>query len=196
MPTALILIADGTEEIEFVTPYDVLIRAGVTVKSVGVNLKNESFAVCSRNVRILPDEPSIDKIAANCDADILILPGGGPGAKAFCDSDTVLKLVRQFRDSGKWVGAICAGPTTLVKSYEKEAGGLQKATITSHPSVEKEIRDKGWSYSSERVVVDGKIVTSRGPGTSLLFALTIVELLCGTQKREEVAGPMIPPATL
>jgi protein DJ-1 len=196
MPTALILIADGTEEIEFVTPYDVLTRAGVTVKSAGVNLKNESFAICSRGVRILPDEPSIDKIAAEYDADILILPGGGPGAKTFCDSDAVLELVKQFRERGKFVGAICAGTTALVKSYEKEAGKVQKATVTSHPSVEKEIRDKGWSYSSERVVVDGRVVTSRGPGTALLFALTIVEMLCGAQKREEVAGPMIPPATL
>lgn len=196
MPTALILIADGTEEIEFVTPYDVLTRAGVAVKSAGVNLKNESFAICSRGVRILPDEPSIDKIAAEYDADILILPGGGPGAKTFCDSDTVLELVKQFREKGKFVGAICAGTTALVKSYEKEAGKVQKATVTSHPSVEKEIRDKGWSYSSERVVVDGRVVTSRGPGTALLFALTIVEMLCGAQKREEVAGPMIPPATL
>ena len=117
---------------------------------------------CSRGVRILPDEPSIDKIAAECDADILILPGGGPGAKTFCDSDTVLELVKQFRERGKFVGAICAGTTALVKSYEKEAGKVQKATVTSHPSVEKEIRDKGWSYSSERVVVDGKVVTSRG----------------------------------
>lgn len=196
MPAALILIADGTEEIEFVTPYDVLTRAGVAVKSAGVNLKNESFAICSRGVRILPDEPSIDKIAAEYDADILILPGGGPGAKTFCDSDTVLELVKQFRERGKFVGAICAGTTTLVKSYEKEAGKVQKVTVTSHPSVEKEIRDKGWSYSSERVVVDGRVVTSRGPGTALLFALTIVEMLCGAQKREEVAGPMIPPATL
>ncbi|OCK89992.1 DJ-1 protein [Cenococcum geophilum 1.58] len=196
MPAALILIADGTEEIEFVTPYDVLTRAGVAVKSAGVNLKNESFAICSRGVRILPDEPSIDKIAAEYDADILILPGGGPGAKTFCDSDTVLELVKQFRERGKFVGAICAGTTALVKSYEKEAGKVQKVTVTSHPSVEKEIRDKGWSYSSERVVVDGRVVTSRGPGTALLFALTIVEMLCGTQKREEVAGPMIPPATL
>lgn len=196
MPAALILIADGTEEIEFVTPYDVLIRAGVAVKSAGVNLKNESFAICSRGVRILPDEPSIDKIAAEYDADILILPGGGPGAKTFCDSDTVLELVKQFRERGKFVGAICAGTTALVKSYEKEAGKVQKVTVTSHPSVEKEIRDKGWSYSSERVVVDGRVVTSRGPGTALLFALTIVEMLCGAQKREEVAGPMIPPAAL
>jgi len=117
---------------------------------------------CSRGVRILPDEPSIDKIAAEYDADILILPGGGPGAKTFCDSDTVLELVKQFRERGKFVGAICAGTTALVKSYEKEAGKVQKAAVTSHPSVEKEIRDKGWSYSSERVVVDGRVVTSRG----------------------------------
>jgi protein DJ-1 len=62
--------------------------------------------------------------------------------------------VKQFWERGKFVGAICAGTTVLVKSYEKEAGKVPKATVTSHPSVEKEIRNKGWSYSSERVVVD------------------------------------------
>jgi len=68
--------------------------------------------------------------------------------------------------------------------------------VTSHPSVQQEIVNAGWEYSEERVVVDNKVITSRGPGTALLFSLTIVEALAGKAKREEVAGPMICPATL
>ncbi|OCK84731.1 DJ-1 protein [Lepidopterella palustris CBS 459.81] len=200
MPTALILIADGTEEIEFVTPYDVLTRAGVEISSAGVNLKNETFAVCSRNIRILPDHPSLSALHYATSFDILILPGGGPGAAAFCASETVLKLIEAYRAAGKYVGAICAGTTAVVKSFEVVGGwkgeGERKVRVTSHPSVEGEIREKGWEYSDERVVVDGSVITSRGPGTALLFALTIVELLCGKQKRDEVAGPMILPASL
>ncbi len=80
--SALILIADGSEEIEFVTAYDILTRAGIDVKSCGVNLAHE-YAVCTRNVRIVPD---ITTIPAEPTTDILILPGGGPGAKLFANS--------------------------------------------------------------------------------------------------------------
>lgn len=163
MPSALILIADGTEEIEFVTPYDVLTRAGITVRSAGVNLKNEQFAVCSRNVKILPDAPSLDEKLRAEEFDALILPGGAPGAKAFCDSKTVLQLLRDFRGKGKLVGCICAGTTALVKSVETEGGERNKRVkVTSHPSVKEDIVGKGWDYSEERVVIDGKVVTSRG----------------------------------
>ncbi|KAF2203862.1 DJ-1 [Delitschia confertaspora ATCC 74209] len=202
-PKALILIADGSEEIEFVTPYDVLTRAGFEVKSCGVDLKNDTFAVCSRNVRILPDHPNPPSIpfqSAHEYFDILILPGGAPGAKAFCGSDIVLDMIHAFRKEKKWVAAICAGTTALVaaekKAHGEEQKGGKKARVTSHPSVKEAVKGAGWEYSEERVVVDGKVVTSRGPGTALLFALTIVEQLCGKEKSDEVAGPMIVAETL
>ncbi|ORY18861.1 class I glutamine amidotransferase-like protein [Clohesyomyces aquaticus] len=197
MPKALLLIADGSEEIEFVTPYDVLTRAGFEVKSVGVQLQNEGWAHCTRNIRIVPDSPTLAALPhqnAHEVYDILILPGGGPGAKTFCSSTDVLELIHRFRAAGKWVAAICAGTTALVASVKAFEDG--KSTVTSHPSVKGEIEGEGWKYSEERVVVYGKVVTSRGPGTALLFALTIVEVLCGKEKRDEVAGPMIVPETL
>lgn len=197
MPKALILIADGSEEIEFVTPYDVLTRAGFEITSVGVDLKNEGYAHMTRNIRIVPDQPtllSLPNQTAHTKYDILILPGGGPGAKTFCASRPVLELISEFRKAGKYVAAICAATTALVAA-QKEFGG-EKARVTSHPSVKKEVEDGGWEYSEERVVVDGKVVTSRGPGTAMLFALTIVELLGGKEKREEVQGPMITASTL
>ncbi|KAF2434754.1 DJ-1 [Tothia fuscella] len=197
MPSALILIADGSEEIEFVTPYDVLIRAGFQVHSVGVNLK-DSFATCTRNIKIIPDTT---EIPSTTECDILILPGGGPGAKIFSSTDAVQHLIHSYRDAGKWVAAICAGTTALVASVKGggKTEGLEstkKVKVTSHPSVKDEIVKAGWEYSEDRVVVDGKIITSRGPGTALAFSLEIVERLCGKEKRDEVSGPMVCVSTL
>ncbi|CBX93030.1 hypothetical protein IAQ61_008758 [Plenodomus lingam] len=197
MPKALIFVADGSEEIEFVTPYDVLTRAGFEVTSVGVNLNNEVFAHMTRNVRIVPDHANMESlgcIQAHEEFDIVILPGGAPGAKTFCGSHPVLDMVSQFRKAGKWVAAICAATTALVAAEEKHGDG--KVKVTSHPSVAQEIKDAEWTYSEERCVVDGKVITSRGPGTALLFALTIVECLVGKEKAAEVAAPMMVAETL
>ncbi|KAF2689506.1 DJ-1 [Lentithecium fluviatile CBS 122367] len=197
MPKALILVADGSEEIEFVTPYDVLTRAGFEVVSAGVQLENETYAHMTRNIRIVPDRPSLLSLGhqtAHTNYDILILPGGGPGAKTFCSSQPVLEMIHNFRKEGKHVASICAATTALVAS-QKEFGG-EKVKVTSHPSVKGEVEGGGWTYSEERVVVDGRVVTSRGPGTAMLFSLTIVELLCGKEKRDEVQGPMITAETL
>ncbi|KAG2164646.1 hypothetical protein VTO58DRAFT_103169 [Aureobasidium pullulans] len=202
--SALVLIADGSEEIETVTPLDVLVRAGfAAVTSVGVGLKNPLYAQCSRGIKIIPDIPSPHEIPDRLvdAADILILPGGAPGAKTFCQSEEVLRLIREFRNEGKWVAAICAGTTALVESVKSpraDGEAAKKCKVTSHPSVKQEIVDAGWTYAddSERVVVDGKIITSRGPGTALLFSLTIVEQLAGKAKKDEVHGPMICAGTL
>ncbi|KAF9698498.1 hypothetical protein EKO04_003690 [Ascochyta lentis] len=202
MPKALILIADGSEEIEFVTPYDVLTRAGVEIQSAGVQLKNETHAHMTRNIRIVPDYPTLSSINSPETYDMLILPGGGPGAKTFSSSNEVLQLVASFRQQGKYVAAICAGTTAVVAaqqlaaSSKMESAASGKVRVTSHPSVRKEIEEKGWEYSEERVAVDGKVITSRGPGTAMLFALTIVEMLVGKEKRDEISGPLIVAETL
>lgn len=153
---------------------------------------------CSRHVKIIPDFPSVNEIPDRIvdAANVLILPGGAPGAKTFCQSDDVLRLIREFRNEGKHVAFICAGTTALVastKASNVEGQASRKCRVTSHPSVKQEIVDAGWEYADEkeRVVVDGKVVTSRGPGTAMLFALTIVEALAGKDKRAEITGPMI-----
>jgi protein DJ-1 len=117
----------------------------------------------SRNIRILPDHPSLHSLrhqSAHTNYDILILPGGAPGAKAFCSSSPVLEMITEFRKAGKYVASICAGTTALVAA-QKEFGG-DKGRVTSHPSVKKEVEKGGWDYSEERVVVDGELITSRG----------------------------------
>ncbi|KAJ4410497.1 hypothetical protein N0V91_001983 [Didymella pomorum] len=221
MPRALILIADGSEEIEFVTPYDILTRAGIEIQSVGVNLKNDNYATqvppsflfpalvtdyihnsMSRNIRIVPDFLRLISVPTPESYDILILPGGAPGAKTFCTSNEVLQVIASFRSQGKYVASICAGTTALVAarnlaaSSKTESGATAKARVTSHPSVKDDIKFEGWQYSEERVVVDGKVITSRGPGTAMLFALTIVEALMGKEKRNEITGPLMVAQTL
>ncbi|KAI9788877.1 MAG: hypothetical protein M1816_006541 [Peltula sp. TS41687] len=216
MPSALILIADGTEEIEFITAYDgiaasrgnrpaklkltsdpVLVRAGFTVASCGVDLKHGSYALCSRGAKINPDARSIENLAGaihtDPTTDILVLPGGAAGAATFSGSETTTRLINRYREQGRWVACICAGTMALVKAAEKakDESGSRTCRVTSHPSVKEEIVEKGWEYSEERVVLDGMVITSRGPGTALLFALTIVEALLGKAKRDEVAAPMI-----
>jgi protein DJ-1 len=133
----------------------------------------------------------------------LILPGGLGGAETFSTDSTVQSLIRAYRDAGKYIGAICAGTLAVVASVQGagKTEGLvssKKVKVTSHPSVKDQIVDAGWEYGSdsERVVVDGKIITSRGPGTALTFVLMIVELLAGKAKRDEVKGPMVVAPTL
>lgn len=118
----------------------------------------------TRNIRIVPDHPILGSVpyqTAHEAFDILILPGGGPGAETFSSSDTVLEVINAFRTAGKYVAAICAGTTALVASQKKHGG--DKVKVTSHPSVRVKIeKDDGWEYSEDRVVVDGKVITSRG----------------------------------
>lgn len=117
----------------------------------------------TRNIRIVPDAVSLAVLPhqnAHEIFDILIIPGGAPGAKTFSTNDVVLELIHNFRQAGKHVAAICAGTTALVASQKKSGG--DKATVTSHPSVQKEVESEKWTYSEDRVVVDGKLITSRG----------------------------------
>ncbi|KAI8583577.1 hypothetical protein K450DRAFT_221782 [Umbelopsis ramanniana AG] len=184
---ALVLLADGTEEMEFVIPVDVLRRAEITVTTAGVGLKNGTYAECSRGVKILPDvEAEHIGISWNQDDfDAIIIPGGAGGAKVLSESVLVQKLVSSFYENQKIVAFICAG--TLVA---KSAGVPEGHKVTSHPSVKDQLEDV-YKYSEDRVVVDQNVITSRGPGTAFLFALTIVEQLVGKQVVDKISPPMI-----
>lgn len=180
-PTVLVPIADGTEEIEAVSIIDVLRRAGaeVTVASVGEALQ----ITASRGVRIVADCAIED--CREDTFDLIVLPGGIPGAEHLRDSQTLLALLRRHQAAGGWYGAICAAPA-VVLSHHGLLGGRQ---ATSHPAFADRMGD-GQAVAS-RVVVDGKCVTSQGPGTALEFALTLVALLMGDAKAKEVAAPMM-----
>jgi len=109
----------------------------------------------SRNIRILPDYQKLDDLpnqTAHQDYDVLILPGGAPGAKTFCSSPDVLALISSFRRERKWVAAICAATTALVAAEDiatGKTGGEGKKRVTSHPSVKEEVKQARWEYSEE-----------------------------------------------
>ncbi|KAJ3490786.1 hypothetical protein NLI96_g1159 [Meripilus lineatus] len=150
MPKALILIADGTEEMEFTITYDTLVRAGVTCQSAFVPAPAESsdlsttftnppFARGSRGINILPDTYFSPQEAVPEKFDLLVIPGGAKGAETLSTSSPVQHVVRSFLQEGKYVGMICAGSLAALTS------GLPNQPITSHPSV-KNMLDKGYHF--------------------------------------------------
>jgi len=194
MPSTLVLIADGTEEMEFTITYDVLVRAGIKTISAYVPEAKEGTSTIgsppaakgSRGINIIPDMYfDIDKCGAEI-YDALVIPGGAKGADTMSRHLGVQQLIRKFIQEKKIVGMICAGSLAALTS------NLPKQPLTSHPSV-KERLEKDFEYKEEPVVVSDHLVTSRGPGTAFAFALMLVELLCGKEKRTEVSKPMVFP---
>ena len=172
---ALIAVADGTEEMEAVIVADVLRRAefDVTLASIGETLAIRG----SRKVQIVADCLWQD---ADLDVDILILPGGMEGMQNLRADPRVLRTVCQRAENDQWIAAICAAPLIL-----QTAGILKTRRITSHPSIRDELGSA--TYVEQPVVVDGHLITSRGPGTAMAFALRIIHLLAGKQKADGVA---------
>ena len=166
---ALIILAEGFEEMEAVIPADMLRRAGVnvTIAALGPELLvNGSRGICIKADTLLDEVTKVP--------DALVLPGGGKGAENLAASEKVIDLVQQTAQAGKIVAAICASPAhALVK-----AGVLEGKAATCYPG--EEILFEGKTiYKKDNVVVDGNIITSRGPGTAFSFALAIIEAVCG-----------------
>lgn len=177
----LVPIADGSEEIEAVCIIDVLRRAGaeVTVASV----ERELQVTASRGVRIVADA-KIDDCAGEA-FDLIVLPGGMPGAERLRDSKTLSALLRRQKESERPYAAICAAPAVALQPH----GLLEDRKATAHPGFVEQLKDR--SRADSRVVVDGNVVTSRAPGTAIEFALALVAMLFGEEKADEVAGPML-----
>ncbi len=169
----LVILADGFEEIEAVTPIDVLRRAGLEVTLAGVSGKTITGAhgIKFQTDIILDDYKGLP--------DAVVLPGGLPGAKNLGESKKVMELVRQMNSQKKLVGAICAAPALVLAP----AGILNGRKATCYPGFEKNFPPPV-SFSGERVVVDEHIITSRGPGSALEFALELVEQLAGKEKAQ------------
>jgi len=175
-PRALVPLADGCEELEAVTIIDILRRGGVDVTVA--SLTGETITA-SRSVRIEPDT-GLDNALAD-DYDIVVLPGGGGGADRLEADSRIRELLVKMADSGKFVAAICAAPKVLAA-----AGLLENRTATSYPGYIDTNPAKGMRYSEDAVVQDGKLITSRGPGTAMDFALKLVEQLVSADRSREV----------
>tara|TARA_B110000879_G_scaffold164138_1_gene212006 strand:+ start:7480 stop:8064 length:585 start_codon:yes stop_codon:yes gene_type:complete len=182
--TALVPIAEGSEELEAVTIIDVLRRAGVEVTVASAN-EGETLQISgSHGIKIVADK-MLSSCAENT-YDLIAVPGGLPGTEHLAEHTLLDSLLRKQAEQGKLIGAICAAPALVLASK----GLLLDKTATCYPSFQQGLEAKEVDGEA-RVVVDGNIITSQGPGTALDFALELVEQLCGVVKREEVGAPMV-----
>lgn len=179
MNKVLIPLAPGCEELEAVTVIDILRRAGIEVITAGLS----AGPVCaSRDTVLLPDT-TLDE-ALHRDYDMMVLPGGMPGSELLKNDARVIGLLKKMAAAGKYVAAICAAPMAL-----HAAGVLSGKRATSYPGVLDRLPGTH-TYSTDAVVIDGKVVTSRGPGTAMDFALALVELLEGRARRDEIEAQL------
>ena len=178
--TALVPIADGTEEIEAVCIIDVLRRAGVsvTVASVG-----QQQVTASRGTKLVADRPIGDCVGETYD--LVALPGGMPGAEHLRDSKDLEMVLKRQQQEGRLYAAICAAPVLVLQHH----GLLDRRRATCHPDFAGQLHDA--AEVENRVVVDGPCVTSRGAGTALEFALKLVEMLYDEQEAQRIAGRML-----
>ncbi len=179
MPKVVVPLADGFEEIEAMAIIDVLRRAGIEVTAAGLHSGPIQGA---HRVKVVADA-TIDTISAD-DFDMIILPGGQPGSDNLNANERVRTLIRDFNAKGKLTGAICAAPYVLAA-----AGILEGKKATSFPSYSGKLA--GAIYQEKTVVEDGKIMTSRGPGTAVYFALAIAERLVGKEKANSIKEAML-----
>ena len=182
--TALVPIAEGSEEIELVTIVDVLRRAGVEVTVASANSGDKLQICAARGTKIVADLMLDD--CAKKHYDLIAVPGGLPGAEHLAEHPVLDSLLRDQAAQGKLFAGICAAPALVLATK----GLLLDKTATCYPSFQQSLEAKEVDGAA-RVVVDGNCITSQGPGTALDFALELVEQLCGVVKREEVASPMV-----
>ena len=180
MSKVLVPLAEGFEELEAVTIIDLLRRAGVDVVVAGLV---DGPIKASRGVFVLADM-SLDE-ALKQDYDMVVLPGGAAGSDNLNADQRIHKLLKQMADSERFTAAICAAPKVLAR-----AGVLGGRKVTAYPGTLDSSVGGDFVDSGDAVVVDGKVVTSRGPGTAMDFALTLITQLEGITQRDAVEAQL------
>ena len=177
----LVGVANGSEEIETLTPVDLLRRAGaeVTLAASGASTQ----VTLSRGVTVVADQ--LVSQVKDLGFDMIVLPGGQPGANNLRDDTELVEMLKRQKAENKWYTAICASPAVVFQTH----GLLEGERGTCYPAVENMLEDK--SAVEQRVVVSGKCVTSKGPGTAMEFSLELINLLFGKQKRDEIAAQVL-----
>lgn len=179
MKSALVLFAEGSEELEAVTIVNILRRGGVTVSLAGLT---SGALRGSRGITLQPDTTL--EAALSQEFDMIVLPGGQPGTNHLKADARVLQLLKKMHAQEKYVTAICAAPSVLAI-----AGLLDGKRATSFPTALNNFPNVNLQMAA--VVEDGKLITSRGPGTAMDFALTLLERLVGAAKRVEVEAGLV-----
>lgn len=181
MSHVLVPLAEGFEELEAVTIIDLLRRAGVEVTVAGLR---EGPVKGSRGTVILPDD-TLD-MSMGGEYDMIVLPGGLPGADHLNDDHRIDSLLRQMQANDRYTAAICAAPKVLASS-----GLLEGKKVTAYPGVLDAVGIEGMTYDGGAVVQDGRVITSRGPGTAMDFALSLIAVLEGDARRDEVEKGLV-----
>ncbi len=182
MGTVAVLFADGFEEIEAITQVDLLRRAGLDVVAVGVTAKE---VIGGHDIRVDTDM-TVDELPADLDA--IVIPGGDTGARNIAASAEAMELITRHMSAGRLVAAICAAPAVVLGS----AGLLDAKRFTCYPGYENQVT--GAHFSEDRVVVDGALITSRGPGTAAEFALAVIAKLVDEATARDLRKKTIQPA--
>ena len=183
MKRVLVPLADGFEEMEGIIIIDVLRRAGLEVTTASLKPGDVRAARGTRHIA----DTELESVAGVA-FDMVVLPGGGEGAKRLEESPTLVALLKKMKREGRRIGAICAAPNVLRNHGilgERDRFTLHPATLSAGSG--------GIHAGTERVVHAGSITTSIGPGSAFEFALDLVEQLCGSETRAKVEGPLCLP---
>ncbi len=181
MARVLVPLAEGCEELEAVTIIDILRRADIEVITAGLQ---PGIVKASRGTQLMPDM-TLDAALLE-KYDMVVLPGGMPGAKHLKEDPRILSLLKKMAGEDKYTAAICAAPTVLA-----EAGLLKGKKATSYPGFLDKMALPDTHCLADAVVRDGKVLTSRGPGTAMDFALALVEVLSGRETRDQVEAGLV-----
>lgn len=177
----LIYLADGFEEIEAISVVDTLRRADINIQMVSIMGRRE--VIGAHNITVIADV--LYESVEYSDVDMIILPGGLQGTQTMGKHVGLNEQLLIAVEQGKWVAAICAAPTILGK-----LGVLKGRSATCYPGNEQHLVGADINVP-DSTIIDGNIITSRGPGTSLHFALTIVEVLKGSELANTLRQKMI-----
>lgn len=192
MKNALVFLADGFEEIEALTPVDYLRRTGeVTVTTVAVpsaTMNDPYIVISSHSIPVITDM-TFDEFKENFSKelpDLIFFPGGMPGSTNLASNGELLAYAEKCFESGKFVSAICAAPAVVLG----KTGILKGKKWTCYPDMEKavseSIKNSSQHIKNQPFVTDGTLITSRGAGTAEEFAMELIRLLCGPEKKENL----------
>ena len=177
MAEVLVVVINGSEDIETITPIDMLRRAGANV----------TVASCTSNKKIqlatgthIQTDCTLNDVASR-QFQMIVVPGG-PGAAEISHNTTLVEMLRRQKEAGRWLAGICASPAKVFEPH----GLLQGERATCYPMNANELSDR--SKTNERVVTSNKLVTSMGPGTAMDFSIELVNCLFGSTKAQEVSG--------